>query len=62
MTVVISLDLPQSATRHAENTNSLQLASRVPLAKDCADCGLADRGLELASSRFRDLGPPRGPL
>eukprot|EP00969_Alexandrium_andersonii_P191074 8440382-Alexandrium_andersonii.AAC.1 len=25
-------------------------------------CGLADCGLEPVSWRFRDLGPPRGPL
>eukprot|EP00969_Alexandrium_andersonii_P261903 11578084-Alexandrium_andersonii.AAC.1 len=37
-------------------------ASRVPFAKDCADRGLADCALELASWRFRDPGPPRGPL
>eukprot|EP00969_Alexandrium_andersonii_P185949 8216060-Alexandrium_andersonii.AAC.1 len=37
-----------------------QLASRAPIvAKDCADCGLEDCGLELASPRFRALGPPR---
>eukprot|EP00969_Alexandrium_andersonii_P244844 10818767-Alexandrium_andersonii.AAC.1 len=29
------------------------------MAKECADCGLADCGLEFANSRFRDLGPPR---
>eukprot|EP00969_Alexandrium_andersonii_P276009 12200046-Alexandrium_andersonii.AAC.1 len=38
------------------------LASRAPRATDSADCGLADCGLEPTSSRFRDLGPPRGPL
>eukprot|EP00969_Alexandrium_andersonii_P165152 7299500-Alexandrium_andersonii.AAC.1 len=38
------------------------LASAGPRGKDHADCGLADCGLELADSRFRDLGPPRGPL
>eukprot|EP00969_Alexandrium_andersonii_P351304 15435146-Alexandrium_andersonii.AAC.1 len=37
------------------------MASRAPIAKDCADYGLADCGLEHAGWRFRDLGPPRGP-
>eukprot|EP00969_Alexandrium_andersonii_P025374 1108365-Alexandrium_andersonii.AAC.1 len=32
------------------------------MAKDCADCGLADCGLEPGTWRFRDLAPPRGPL
>eukprot|EP00969_Alexandrium_andersonii_P199238 8798080-Alexandrium_andersonii.AAC.1 len=35
------------------------MASHAPRAKDCADCGLADCGLESATSRFRDFGPPR---
>eukprot|EP00969_Alexandrium_andersonii_P188075 8310756-Alexandrium_andersonii.AAC.1 len=30
--------------------------------RDCADCGLADCGLELARWRFRNLGPPEAPL
>eukprot|EP00969_Alexandrium_andersonii_P159137 7030395-Alexandrium_andersonii.AAC.1 len=38
------------------------LASGAPIAKDCAHCGLVGCGLELTSRRFRDLGPPRGPL
>eukprot|EP00969_Alexandrium_andersonii_P175250 7750110-Alexandrium_andersonii.AAC.1 len=38
------------------------LASRAAIAKACADCGLEDCGLQPASWRFRDLGPPRGPL
>eukprot|EP00969_Alexandrium_andersonii_P280494 12400971-Alexandrium_andersonii.AAC.1 len=29
------------------------------MGKDRADCGLADCGLEPASWRFRDFGPPR---
>eukprot|EP00969_Alexandrium_andersonii_P241848 10680412-Alexandrium_andersonii.AAC.1 len=37
-----------------------KLAARAQMAKDCADCGVADCGLELANLRFRDLGPPRG--
>eukprot|EP00969_Alexandrium_andersonii_P268663 11872488-Alexandrium_andersonii.AAC.1 len=40
----------------------MRLASRAPRAKACADCGLADCGLEPASWRLRGLGPPRGPL
>eukprot|EP00969_Alexandrium_andersonii_P355852 15445331-Alexandrium_andersonii.AAC.1 len=36
--------------------------SRAPGAKDCAECGSADCGLELATLRFRDFGPPRAPL
>eukprot|EP00969_Alexandrium_andersonii_P215408 9514563-Alexandrium_andersonii.AAC.1 len=35
--------------------------SRAPMAKDCADCRLADCGLELATSRFQDLGTPLSP-
>eukprot|EP00969_Alexandrium_andersonii_P348808 15422688-Alexandrium_andersonii.AAC.1 len=31
----------------------LLLASHSPRAKDCADCGLEDCGLEFATSRFR---------
>eukprot|EP00969_Alexandrium_andersonii_P156594 6923251-Alexandrium_andersonii.AAC.1 len=38
------------------------MASRAPIAKDCADCGLADCGLEPATSPFRDFGPPQAPL
>eukprot|EP00969_Alexandrium_andersonii_P024436 1066667-Alexandrium_andersonii.AAC.1 len=38
------------------------LASRVPIAKDCADCGLEDCGLKFANSRFRAPGPPQAPL
>eukprot|EP00969_Alexandrium_andersonii_P253863 11220121-Alexandrium_andersonii.AAC.1 len=34
-----------------------RLASRAPIAKECADCGLADCGLERATSRFCDFGP-----
>eukprot|EP00969_Alexandrium_andersonii_P036211 1586369-Alexandrium_andersonii.AAC.1 len=30
--------------------------------RDCADCGLADCGLEPATPRFRDLGPPQDSL
>eukprot|EP00969_Alexandrium_andersonii_P273484 12087442-Alexandrium_andersonii.AAC.1 len=41
---------------------ALDLASRAPMAKDSADCGLADCGLEHASWRVCDLGHPRGPL
>eukprot|EP00969_Alexandrium_andersonii_P183649 8114820-Alexandrium_andersonii.AAC.1 len=37
-------------------------AYRAPKAKGCADCGLADRGLACATSRFRDFGPPRSPI
>eukprot|EP00969_Alexandrium_andersonii_P234748 10364853-Alexandrium_andersonii.AAC.1 len=40
----------------------LRLASRVPIAKDCADCGLADCRLEFATLRCRALGPPRSPI
>eukprot|EP00969_Alexandrium_andersonii_P325685 14390281-Alexandrium_andersonii.AAC.1 len=32
-----------------------------PRATDCADCGLADCGLDLAISRFRDLRTPSRP-
>eukprot|EP00969_Alexandrium_andersonii_P295632 13068298-Alexandrium_andersonii.AAC.1 len=32
------------------------------MAKDCRDRGLADCGLELATWRFRGLGPPRASL
>eukprot|EP00969_Alexandrium_andersonii_P275342 12168767-Alexandrium_andersonii.AAC.1 len=39
-----------------------RLASRAPTAKDCADCGLADCRLELASRQFRGFGPPQAPL
>eukprot|EP00969_Alexandrium_andersonii_P127069 5616917-Alexandrium_andersonii.AAC.1 len=38
------------------------LASRAAIAKDSADCGLADCGLDPVLWRFRDLGPPRGLL
>eukprot|EP00969_Alexandrium_andersonii_P066089 2915231-Alexandrium_andersonii.AAC.1 len=43
------------------NASSNILASFAPKARACADCGLADRGLEPASWRFRDLGPPSRP-
>eukprot|EP00969_Alexandrium_andersonii_P161111 7120069-Alexandrium_andersonii.AAC.1 len=33
--------------------------SRAPIAKDCTDCGLADRGLEPAKSRVRAPRTPR---
>eukprot|EP00969_Alexandrium_andersonii_P302367 13365837-Alexandrium_andersonii.AAC.1 len=36
----------------------LGLASPAPIAKDCAHCGLADCGLELATTRLRGFGPP----
>eukprot|EP00969_Alexandrium_andersonii_P165347 7307429-Alexandrium_andersonii.AAC.1 len=39
----------------------LDLASRAPRAKDCADCGLADCGLESVTLRVRDFGPPSRP-
>eukprot|EP00969_Alexandrium_andersonii_P212875 9399888-Alexandrium_andersonii.AAC.1 len=32
------------------------------MAKDCADCGLADCGLEVALPRFRTVGPPEAPF
>eukprot|EP00969_Alexandrium_andersonii_P070679 3119732-Alexandrium_andersonii.AAC.1 len=38
-----------------------QLASRTPIAKDCADCALADCTLEFVTDRCRDLGSPRLP-
>eukprot|EP00969_Alexandrium_andersonii_P056548 2493500-Alexandrium_andersonii.AAC.1 len=40
----------------------LLLASRTPRAKDCADCGLEDGGVELASLRLCARGPPQAPL
>eukprot|EP00969_Alexandrium_andersonii_P082935 3657893-Alexandrium_andersonii.AAC.1 len=45
----------------AGHSQRAHLASRAPIAKDCADGGLADCGLERATFRFRDLGPPRSP-
>eukprot|EP00969_Alexandrium_andersonii_P154385 6824508-Alexandrium_andersonii.AAC.1 len=41
----------------------ISLASFAPIAKDCADWGLADCGLvaELAKMRFRGFGPPQAP-
>eukprot|EP00969_Alexandrium_andersonii_P263682 11655041-Alexandrium_andersonii.AAC.1 len=44
------------------HTRRQLLASRAPMAKDCAVCGFEDCGLGRISSRFRALGPPRGPL
>eukprot|EP00969_Alexandrium_andersonii_P234648 10359953-Alexandrium_andersonii.AAC.1 len=40
---------------------ALCLASDGPRAKDCADCGLADCGLEFRPGRFRAFGPPEAP-
>eukprot|EP00969_Alexandrium_andersonii_P340845 15065366-Alexandrium_andersonii.AAC.1 len=36
---------------------ALTLSSRAPRAKDCADCGPEDCGLECAIARFRSFGP-----
>eukprot|EP00969_Alexandrium_andersonii_P038205 1674173-Alexandrium_andersonii.AAC.1 len=36
-----------------------KVASRTPIAKECADFGLEDCGLECALCQCRCLGPPR---
>eukprot|EP00969_Alexandrium_andersonii_P041716 1829201-Alexandrium_andersonii.AAC.1 len=61
MAISQSVDDAQRPWRSARSC-ALLLGSRAPIAKDCADCGLADCGLELARWRFRALRPPRGPL
>eukprot|EP00969_Alexandrium_andersonii_P152721 6753323-Alexandrium_andersonii.AAC.1 len=38
------------------------MAARAPIAKDCADCGLAEIGLEPASSAISRPRTPSDPL
>eukprot|EP00969_Alexandrium_andersonii_P031512 1376219-Alexandrium_andersonii.AAC.1 len=41
----------------SQSCSELRLGSRAPIAEACADCGVADGGLEPASWRFHGLGP-----